>query len=114
MFSDGFNNFGGFGSFGMMFGITQIISILMFVLVFGVILFTMRIKINNPFLNVCGDYLFEIYILQRIPMILLSYYGLAKSSLYVYLLLIFVITLILSYYINKFMSLLKKKIYKLN
>lgn len=41
MFSDGFNNFGGFGSFGMMFGITQIISILMFVLVFGVILFTL-------------------------------------------------------------------------
>lgn len=80
----------------------------------SIIMLSMKFSITSKILKWFGVYLFWIYILQRIPMILLSYYGLAKSSPYVYLLLTFVITLILSYYINKFMSLLKKKIYKLN
>lgn len=44
---------------------------------FGVVflLFTMKVSINNKFLSFCGKNLFSIFILQRIPMLVLSYFG---------------------------------------
>lgn len=39
-----------------------------------VVLLTMKFEINNKALIWCGKHLFEIYILQRIPMILLTHY----------------------------------------
>lgn len=37
--------------------------------------FTMRIKIGNPILNWLGKHAFAIYILQRLPMLLMAHYG---------------------------------------
>ena len=44
-----------------------------------IVFLTMRIRIKNPVLDWCGKYLFELYMLQRIPMILLSAAGLNQS-----------------------------------
>jgi len=79
------------------FGTILLNIIVNLLFVFGVILFTMRIKINNQFLNMCGDYLFEIYILQRIPMILFSYFGLNENRLYLF----FVVCVIFTWVIIK-------------
>ena len=49
----------------------------------GFLLFTSRIEIGNRILNWCGKYLFEIYILQRIPMIILSEIGYMNTHTYV-------------------------------
>lgn len=77
------------------FGIVLLNIIVNLLFVFGVILFTMRIKINNPFLNVCGDYLFEIYILQRIPMILFSYFGMNMINPYLFFIACVIVTWII-------------------
>lgn len=37
-----------------------------------VVVITMRVKLGNPVLRFCGEYLFEVYILHRIPMIILQ------------------------------------------
>lgn len=54
-----------------------------------VILTTSRIKIGNPVLNWLGKHTFEIYILQRLPMIVLSGIGMNQ---YVYFLICAVVT----------------------
>ncbi|MDO4344840.1 MAG: hypothetical protein Q4C50_08570 [Eubacteriales bacterium] len=37
-----------------------------------IVLITMKISIHNPILNWLGEHTFEIYILQRIPMMILQ------------------------------------------
>ena len=59
----------------------------------GIVVFTMIFVVDNAVLRFLGKYLFEIYILQRIPMILLQQSILNK---YIYFILCFVITLILA------------------
>ena len=54
-----------------------------------VILSTSRIKIGNPVLNWLGKHTFEIYLLQRLPMIALSGIGMNQ---YIYLFLCAVVT----------------------
>ena len=49
----------------------------------GFLIFTYRIAIGNKILNWCGNYLFEIYILQRIPMIILTEVGYMNTHTYV-------------------------------
>ena len=63
---------------------------------FGVLTATMRITFNNKVLKWCGDNLFEIYILQRIPMISLKALGLADFNIIVYFILCAVITVLLT------------------
>lgn len=76
-----------------------------------VVFITMKFSINNKILYFLGKHLFSIYILQRIPMILLSQLGL-NSNNYLFVLLSFVVTLIISlifdYLMNKFDSLIFK------
>lgn len=48
-----------------------------------VVLITMKFSINNTILNFCGKHLFSIYILQRIPMNILSYLGFDNKYLFV-------------------------------
>lgn len=45
---------------------------------FIVLLATMKIQIHNKILYFCGSHLFAIFILQRLPMIILSHTGLVK------------------------------------
>lgn len=44
-----------------------------------VVLATMKIRFKNPVLMWCGNNLFELYMLQRIPMILLGYAGVNQN-----------------------------------
>ena len=59
-----------------------------------IILITMKISINNKIFLWCGKNLFEIYILQRIPMIILKQFGIV-SNIYVYFVFCIIITIIL-------------------
>lgn len=61
-----------------------------------VVLATMKLKVGNPALQWLGKYLFEIYILQRIPMILGKRWGFAEKNIYLYVLFCLVVTLVLS------------------
>ena len=46
------------------------------------LLLTMKFKVGNQFLDFLGAHIFEIYIYQRIPMILLSRYGIIRYPLW--------------------------------
>ena len=59
-----------------------------------VVVFTARVKLQNKFLVFCGKHLFELYILQRIPMIVFENIGL-KAYPEIYFILSFLFTLIL-------------------
>ncbi len=59
--------------------------------------FLTKVKISNKLLVFSGQYLFEIYILQRIPMILLKEWGIADMNLYLYFLLCLAATIALSF-----------------
>lgn len=50
----------------------------------AVTVLTMRVAFKNKVLIWCGKHLFEIYILQRIPMILLKAFGLDQWNVYLY------------------------------
>lgn len=73
-----------------------------------VVLLTMKIKIGNRVLDFFGSHVFSIYILQRIPMIILSKLGLAAESKYVFVILCFVITVLLALAFDKMTSKLDK------
>lgn len=72
----------------------NILSMIFFALL--VVTVTMRISIGNKVLSWCGKYLFEIYILQRIPMKLLKSFDIAQDNIYVYFVLCAVITVVLA------------------
>jgi len=59
------------------------------------VLLTMRITLKNRVLVWCGQNLFELYILQRIPMILLKQWGVAAVNTYLYFMLCLVLTVAL-------------------
>lgn len=61
-----------------------------------VVLATMKIKIGNGILEFFGSHVFSVYILQRIPMIILSKLGLAASHKYIFVVLCFVCTVVMA------------------
>lgn len=67
---------------------------LMFVAV--VVLASMKVKIDNPVLNWCGENLLGLYILQRLPMIVLSRSTWMLQNYYIYFVLCMVITVCLA------------------
>ena len=67
-----------------------------------IVLFTMKIKIGNPILNFFGSHVFSIYILQRIPMIILSKLGLASTNKYLFVVVCFIVTVAISVLFDKF------------
>lgn len=60
------------------------------------ILITMKISINSKLLNWFGDHVFSVYILQRIPMILLEHLGFAEKNKYLFLFISILLTMILA------------------
>lgn len=70
----------------------ELCSVLFAVLV---VLFTAKVQISSRFLAYCGEHLFSLYILQRIPMIALSGTAVAQSP-YLYFVVCFAITFLLS------------------
>lgn len=61
----------------------------------AVVLMTMKMKLGNPVLQWLGKYLFEIYILQRIPMILGKRWAF-DENVYLYVFFCLTITLVLT------------------
>ena len=45
-----------------------------------IVLTSMRLKVSNPVLDFFGQHVFSIYILERIPMILLQHFGFAQNG----------------------------------
>lgn len=58
------------------------------------LLFTMKVSINNRILQFFGKHLFSIYILQRIPMLILSHFNFTNP--YFFLLISFAVTILLA------------------
>ena len=61
-----------------------------------IVLATMKVKIGNGILDFFGSHVFSVYILQRIPMIILSKLGLAQSHKYIFVVLCFVCTVVMA------------------
>lgn len=60
-----------------------------------ILLLTMRITLKNKIIMWCGKNLFELYILQRIPMIIFKQIGLSEFNVYLYFVLCMIATLLL-------------------
>ncbi|WP_428749260.1 acyltransferase family protein [Vagococcus fluvialis] len=60
-----------------------------------ILLFTMKINLNNSFLYFLGTHIFSIYILQRIPMMLLTRLGINQHT-FSFITISFVLTLIIA------------------
>lgn len=60
------------------------------------LLITMKVQFHNGLLEWIGNHVFEIYILQRLPMIVLTHYGLQEKHKYLFVLISFAITLVLA------------------
>lgn len=73
-----------------------------------VVFLTMRFHMGNPILRWCGNNLFELYILQRIPMIVLKNIGILEINIYLYFVLCVLFTIILIKPFQYFSSLLWK------
>jgi len=73
-----------------------------------VVLVTMKVKIGNRVLSFFGSHVFSIYILQRIPMIILSKLDLASESKYIFVVLCFVATVVLALLFDRLTAKLDK------
>lgn len=62
----------------------------------GIVMITLKVKITNPALEWFGNHVFSIYMLQRLPMILLSHLGIAEQNKYAFLIASLVITVLLA------------------
>lgn len=79
-------------------------EICMFSFTLAVVLFSMRVSLNNKILRWFGEHLFSVYMMQRIPMIVLKQVGLAEWNVYVYFVSCLVITVILAYAFDKLVN----------
>lgn len=89
----------------LMFNLVAILFCFIFVFL------SMKLSIHSKFLTWMGEHLFWVYILQRIPMLVLQHIGVADKYPYMYLYVCFVITIILAHYINILAGKLKQKIW---
>ena len=83
---------------------------LVFVII--IVLISLKININSPILKWFGDNLFWVYILQRIPMIILSSVG-YQSHKYRYFIICFIVTILLTIIVKKIYSLFEKLLDKI-
>lgn len=74
-----------------------------------IVLLSMKISIRSKGLKWCGENLFWLYILQRIPMIIFDYYNINRINSYLYLALCLGVTIVIAQIMNKFTSMLIQK-----
>ena len=74
-----------------------------------IVLLTMKVKIGNPVLHFFGKHLFEIYILMRIPMLILLHWGITNT--YVFVLSSFAVTVLLAVGFQKMLALLDARLF---
>lgn len=61
-----------------------------------ILLFTMKCSVSGNLLSWFGQHVFSVYILQRIPMMVLDRFGLAETHKYAFLILSFLITILMA------------------
>lgn len=72
----------------------QLIEMLIFTII--IVVLSMKVSFNNKILKWLGNHLFEIYVLQRIPMNILKYFDFNKT-IYLYFILCFIATILLAW-----------------
>lgn len=75
-----------------------------------IMVFSVKVQISNPVLQWLGKNVFAIYILQRLPMLTLSHFGLDKN-IPVFMILSLIITLLLAWGFGACMKVLDKKMF---
>lgn len=78
----------------------------------GVVLFTMKVEMKNRILEWTGKNLFGLYIMQRIPMILLQHTVLAEKHVYAYAAVCLIFMYILGYLLEKLCLMMDGLIFK--
>lgn len=76
-----------------------------------IVLASMKIRVNNKFLQFTGSHVFEIYILQRLPMMIFAYFGLT-SHRYIFFILSIIVTFCLTLLFKKCTTAIDKKLFK--
>lgn len=71
-----------------------------------IVVVTIKVDINNKILEFFGKHLFEIYILMRIPMIVLLHFE--ETNSYLFVAISFVVTLLISVLFKKFFNIVDK------
>lgn len=79
-----------------------------------IVIFTMRVSINNKIINWIGTHLFEIYLLHRIPMVICDGVGLIEFNPYISFIVCLAVTVLLAHFFKIVYTLLWKKIEKIN
>lgn len=77
-----------------------------------VVLFTMKISFQSKLMQWFGEHVFSVYILQRIPMIILSKMGLGATNKYMFLVLSILFTIVIAMIFDYFVGKLNKRITK--
>ena len=67
-----------------------------------IVVLTMRVSFHNKILKWCGQHLFGLYILQRIPMIVFSKLGVADFNIYLYFVLCLAVTIPFAWAFEKY------------
>lgn len=67
-----------------------------------VVVFSMRVSLHNKVLKWCGQHLFGLYILQRIPMIIFREIGVAELNIYLYFVLCVAVTVPMAWLFEKY------------
>lgn len=75
-----------------------------------VVMITYKFSFNSKVLKWCGNHLFEIFILQRVPMIICRNFGFMERNKYIAFVLCLFITVIISFYFKKFIPKLSAKV----
>lgn len=89
-------------------GVIENLKAILVMLLINLIL--LRVRIGNPILEWLGNHVFEIYLLQRLPMILFAKFGLARH-IAVFIIACFAATVFLSFLCEKVMRQVDKKLF---
>ncbi len=77
-----------------------------------VILLSLKVQLDNPFLQFFGNHVFSMFMLQRLPMMVLEHYGKFANHLYLSFALAFICTMLLASIFDKVTAVLDKKIFR--
>ena len=88
-------------------------SVFAIIFVIIVVMLTMKSKINNKYLKWFGDNLFYIYILQRIPMLILSRLSYSNTHPYRFVIICFISTILLTIIYGKLLPKIDKYIFNI-
>ena len=74
----------------------------------AVVVFSMRVSLNNAVLRWCGQHLFGLYILQRLPMIAFKALKMDEFNIYLYFVLCLAVTVFMAWLFEKYVGKLWK------